>query len=85
MEESEVVIRNFSPLCLGPIRATKLSGVPVPKKIFRLRYTICFWRYMATASVVQKYFIVSGIFTRSSSAREKNASMAWREEKTMAV
>ena len=74
-EPSVMVMRNFSPLCLGPMSVTTLSGVPSPKKILRLRYTMCFCRYMATASVVQKYFMVSGIFTRSSSAREKKASM----------
>ena len=40
---------------------------------------------MATASVEQKYFIVSGTLKRISSLSLKYASMAWREEKTMAV
>ena len=61
------------------------SGVPVPKKILRFLYTICFWRYSAIDSVVQKYFIVSGTLTLSSSQSLKKASIVCLAEKTMAV
>ena len=85
LDSSEVVMRNFSPRCLGPIWATMDCGVPSPKNILRLRYTTCFWRYSATSSVLQKYFIVSGTLKRICSQSWKYASIAWREEKTMAV
>lgn len=44
----------------------------VGENILRLRYTMYFCRYSATASVLQKYFIPSGIVMRACSQIRKS-------------
>ena len=82
---SDIGTKYFSVLCLT-MEGIKSSIFPVfPKKILRLRYCTYFWIYRATASVTQKYFIVSGIVTRNSVHKWKKWSIAWREVKITAV
>ena len=81
---SESVSRNFSSLCLA-ISSTSAENVPSAKNIFRLRYTMYFCRYSATASVLQKYFIPSGIVMRACSQIRKKLSIVVRLVKMTAL
>lgn len=57
----------------------------VGENILRLRYTMYFCRYSATASVLQKYFIPSGIVMRACSQIRKKLSIVVRLVKMTAL